>query len=396
MVGGVPSPARSSEVKTLAAFPRCKKKTLRISDSRLQTVDSQLCRAEERLDEIRRARAQNLERQQALENEATGWLARREERMERSRRMDRSAARMQSVARGFFVRCFVVPKLRAEADIQELERSRREMQDKMLHMRQTIHDIHHLHPDRQRGALRLQSWWRSVLTRRVMDLLRIRTKVLETQETLNMAATSLQAVCRGNLGRQACVALRAEREREERLAQEEDLRMMASSVIKVQSLARRKFARRTTANRRRERAKEIKAAEFAETEAAKIAAQREDITSPSARRLRTRTKTQDTLKESRKDVEDGCNSPKTPKTQDEPPAGRPRASPDVGRRSPLGPDSPRARLGSDTRRGEAGGARYRSEQPKTPKAMSGTLSLPSKDASRWKSGSGAAAAVAKS
>lgn len=371
MFDGVTGPVHAGHAKTQAAFPRCKKKTLRISDARLQQVDLQLCRAEERLDEIRRVRAQNVERQQALQDEADGWLAQRDIRIERKRRMDTSAARMQSVARGFFVRCFVMPALRAEKDTQELERSRQEMQEKMLHMRQNIHDIHFLHPDREQAALRVQAWWKSVLARRLMDLLRIRTKVLEIRQSMDVAATTIQAVQRGNLGRQTCIAVRLEREREERLAQEEELRMMANSVIKVQSLARRKQARKTVANRRRERAKEIKAAEQAETEAARLAALPEDAgTSPTRRYRSTRSKTQSDFRTREADDD----SPRRP--------GRETS------RSPTVAEF-RTRAGSDERSvrkvTSEKMAKYRSE-PRPARTSS-----KERDSSRWKSGAGGAA-----
>jgi len=376
MLSGVTGPAHRGLAKTQSAFPRCTKHTL--SDARLQAVDLQLCRAEERLDEIRRVRAQNVERQQALACEADGWLAERDVRLERKRRMDTSAARMQSVARGFFVRCFVAPALRAEKDAQELERIREEMQEKMLHMRQNIHDIHFLHLDRERAALRLQAWWRSVLARRLVDLLRIRTKVLEVRRAMDVAATTIQAVQRGILGRQACIAVRTEREREERLAHEEELRMMANSLIKVQSLARRKQARKTVAKRRRERAKEIKAAEHAETEAVRLAASREDgCTSPATRRYRsTRSKTHSDFKTREADDDS------------------PRRGP--GRETSWSPTVAdlRARAGSDERSvrkvTSEKMAKYRSE----PRPASLTSSK-EKDSSRWRSGTAGGAIAAK-
>lgn len=224
---------------------------------RLVQVDNALSQCSSGLTGLRQAHLRNEERRQEALVREQNRARRREVKQERIRRRHYFATKLQALVRSHFVRRFVLPQKIETKESEELEKSRVALTDTMLGLHQNIHDLSFLDEDRDHTATRIQAWWRSVLSNRVVAIIVIRHHLNAVSRNMDQAATGISAMVRGRQARQDCDRLRTEREARMRKARRMQSDRMLKSVIKIQSHCRRRRAIMTTQARRAYLAKEL-------------------------------------------------------------------------------------------------------------------------------------------
>jgi len=254
---------------------------------RLVQVDSALSQCSVGLTGLRQAHLRNEERRkEGLVREQTR-ARRREAKQERTRWRHKMATKLQSLVRSHFVRRFVLPTKIEMKESELLELSRVALKETMLGLHQNIHDLSFLDEDRDHTATRIQAWWRSVLSNRVVAIIVIRRHLDEVSRHMGKAATGISAMVRGRQARQDCFRLRTEREERMRKARRLQSDRMLKSVIKIQSHCRRRRAIMTTQARREQVAKELSGDENAGAAAeARAETSRKPASGPTGRRKR--------------------------------------------------------------------------------------------------------------
>lgn len=224
---------------------------------RLVQVDNALSQCSSGLTGLRQAHLRNEERRQEALVREQNRARRREAKQERIRRRHHFATKLQALVRSHFVRRFVLPQKIELKESEELEKSRVALKDTMLGLHQNIHDLSFLDEDRDQTATRIQAWWRSVLSNRVVAIIMIRHHLDAVSRNMDQAATGISAMVRGRQARQDCDRLRTEREARMRKARRMQSDRMLKSVIKIQSHCRRRRAIMITQARRAYLAKEL-------------------------------------------------------------------------------------------------------------------------------------------
>mmetsp|Transcript_49263 Transcript_49263/g.107180 ORF Transcript_49263/g.107180 Transcript_49263/m.107180 type:complete len:256 (+) Transcript_49263:50-817(+) len=191
------------------------------------------------------------------------WVAfeqRREQRLDdqqaRQRRREEATVKIQALVRGGLFRRLVLPDLLARHREEELVVSRQLLSKTLVHMRQAIHDVAVIEEERAVAAIRIESWWRGVLARRVVGIVRIRNCFQNVGGALDCAATCIERRQRGIAARSLCRRLR--REREEKLLQAKQQQGTNSrlAAVKLQTALRTFLVFRAT---RARRAKQVQA-----------------------------------------------------------------------------------------------------------------------------------------
>lgn len=247
-VGAWPVDAEEQqELKTECTLPQL----------RLCQVDGAISQTRDGLKRLRQRHVSNENRRQdALVRERNREL-RREAKQERIRQRHKYATKIQALVRRYFVRRFVLPVCLEEKAAAELETSRVALTETMLSLHQNIHDLSHLEEDRRQAATRLQAWWRGLLARRVVAIVRIRRHLAAVHVHLAEAATRISSMARGRQARMGCFHLRMEREERKLQAQRVASDRKLKAVIKIQSHVRRRAAALHTQARKAQMSREL-------------------------------------------------------------------------------------------------------------------------------------------
>jgi len=246
----VPQPAESSQVA---------RAELKLSLTRLRQVQVQSARTQFNVDltVLRETHVRNQEQRQDSQIKDKNRALRREAKQERIRLKHRNATKIQALVRSFFVRRQVLPIVLEAKRKEELEKSRVALTDTMLGLHQNIHDLAFLQEDRRSAATRIQAWWRGVLAKRLVAIIRLRHHLVKVGLRMAKAATILGAYSRGRQARMGCFRLRLEREERLMQAKRQHHDRMIMSIIKVQSHVRRRFAMKNIQDRKVELSKEL-------------------------------------------------------------------------------------------------------------------------------------------
>lgn len=254
---------------------------------RLVQVDGALSQCSEGLIGLRQAHLRNEERRQEGLVREQNRARRREAKQERIRWKHKMVTKLQALVRSHFVRRFVLPTIIELKESDELDKSRVALKETMLGLHQNIHDLSFLDEDRDHTATRIQAWWRSVLSNRVVAIIVIRHHLDEVSRQMGQAATGISAIVRGRQARQDCARLRTEREARMRKARIQQSDRMLKSVIKIQSHCRRRRAIMTTQARREHLARELESDGNAGAAAeARAETSRKPASGPTGRRKR--------------------------------------------------------------------------------------------------------------
>lgn len=132
-------------------------------------------------------------------------------------------------------------------------------------MREAVHDLNFDQGDKERATVRLQSWWRGLLVRRVVRILHIWKKLFEVQRVLEKAALMIQGRFRGVRAKHLVRELRNHRQEladRAKRAQDEEVRR---KIVKIQTAVRNWLARKEVRRRRMARAKALEEEELRDT-----------------------------------------------------------------------------------------------------------------------------------
>lgn len=171
----------------------------RDGEVRLQRMEQQLELARKELEEVRSRRAsasQKIAKARAIELRSAESVA-----------DDRKQWRAKSKE------LIAAANARARERPEDLRIVRSRLVGGLRDARRAVHHLNFTNKDRDIAALRLQGWWRRVLSKRVVVLLQLRQRLVAAWGLQHFTATRLQAAFRGWLARgrvEVLVAQRAE------------------------------------------------------------------------------------------------------------------------------------------------------------------------------------------
>jgi len=220
-------------------------------------IDDQLSHEQDDLTVLQRHHLRSKQRRASKCRRERDRLRQCELANERRRQELVATTAMQAYVRGWLVRKFILPLLRAKRDQEELETLRVTLGERLLGVHQTIHLLAFLEPERHAAATRIQSWWRAVIAKRIVDVLFIWQRLTDVYTFMSHSAITIQAKQRGVMARASCLSLRMEREERKLQAKKAETARVQSSVVTIQSHFRRMFAQRDTEARRIQLSKDL-------------------------------------------------------------------------------------------------------------------------------------------
>lgn len=181
--------------------------------------------------------------------------ARKKEQLEaRQMTMDKAArlqrkmkvtSHMQAAVRGWLVRRRVVKALDHSA-MQNLNHAAMLpsiLRDQLRDLQHGVHDLKYREDERLVAAVRLQAWWRSIIARRVVKVIRIYHTLRVIRQAMSSAALSIQAWYRGTRTKlRLRNAIRARME-DTRRKQYQNMETALKCIIQIQRGFRGKLAR---------------------------------------------------------------------------------------------------------------------------------------------------------
>jgi len=208
----------------------------RDGDLRVQRMEEELELARKELEEIRSRRASTSQR--IAETRARELCA------------AESAAKDRRQWREKSVELMALADARAKERPEDLRIVRSRLAGGLRDARHAVHNLVFTKKDRHNAAIRLQSWWRAVLSRRVAVLLQLRQRMVAMWRLQNASATRLSAAFRGKLARDHVQTLVAQRQSE---VQRQDKKRLTKNrfVVKVQCAVRTMIAKNTVKEQRR-------------------------------------------------------------------------------------------------------------------------------------------------
>lgn len=228
-----------------------------LSKLRLFQVDDSLSHCQIEVTDLRDKHVRNDQRRKDLLVKEENRALRREAKKERMRMRHYSATKIQAFVRSFFARRFILPSVLEAKATEELKKSRVALAETMLGLHQNIHDLAFLELDQKQAATHIQAWWRGVLAKRVVAIVRIRFHLKLVHMQMAKSATRISSIARGRQARMGCFRLRREKEKRVQQAKKMQSDRMLKAVIKIQSHARRRAAITYTQARRAMLAKEL-------------------------------------------------------------------------------------------------------------------------------------------
>eukprot|EP00927_Polykrikos_kofoidii_P008524 TRINITY_DN13542_c0_g1_i2.p2 TRINITY_DN13542_c0_g1~~TRINITY_DN13542_c0_g1_i2.p2 ORF type:complete len:316 (-),score=65.95 TRINITY_DN13542_c0_g1_i2:32-946(-) len=237
--------------------PRIRRPQPRLAELQFLCLDEELWKAQQSLTSVRAhhevnnaSRQASAERKKLLERELQAQLD------EENHRWD-SAVVIQRQCRGFRVRKFLVPLQVARVQAEDLKRQHAELVEKLQGMRELMHDLTFVEEDRCAAATYIQSWWRGVIGRRFVIILRAHRRLIKVVIAMHDAATRIQSRVRGIAGRREAVKMWVLQEEEETRNLQERKARYLSKIKKIQNGVRIIFAHREIIRRRIARSKAL-------------------------------------------------------------------------------------------------------------------------------------------
>lgn len=233
--------------------PRRRVRSLSSASSRgpnpsvLETIQEELAR-------LRPAAAEQAERCKlimqelaaAREEEARELRVLMESRNMEKERIRKLACKLQASIRGWLVRrsfifamdCHLAQQVGMAAKLPD------QLRDHLRQLQHSVHDLKYQPEHRCAAAVRLQAFWRSIVARRVVIVLRIAQKMRRLYKRMDMAATMIAAWFKGihtRLMYRSEIRARVEATHARHL---QELQQGLRVVIRLQRALRAKFARR--------------------------------------------------------------------------------------------------------------------------------------------------------
>jgi len=174
------SSARSQEAKAAADWSRLEMVKAEIAQLKDQLAEHGT-RREKLTEQLQSARATEGEERQRLELSRTTEQEKRQQLRARFQKAVRSVVREQ---RAMAAIATPSPELHALAN---------QLEDQLNSLHHQLHGLKFGQADRERGATKLQAWWRCILAKRVARCLRINHTMWQLLEAMNFAAMRIQS-----------------------------------------------------------------------------------------------------------------------------------------------------------------------------------------------------------
>eukprot|EP00930_Biecheleria_cincta_P040551 TRINITY_DN2777_c0_g1_i1.p1 TRINITY_DN2777_c0_g1~~TRINITY_DN2777_c0_g1_i1.p1 ORF type:complete len:299 (+),score=43.42 TRINITY_DN2777_c0_g1_i1:116-1012(+) len=221
-----------------------------LADLKLCFVTQELGKATQGLHDTI-ARHKRAKEQRRLDEERSKIRQQRHEASRVRRRIEVAACiRIQRAWRNTVIYRRSTAPLMSKLKRKLLVDTKRKLKESLVDLRCNVHDLHTLPEDQQWAAMKLQTWWRAVLSNRVQAVMGMFDKVVEVRNRMICAATIIQSAFRAKKAIRRVDVLRDERRLHE-LEQArlyEELRL--KSVITIQSAYRKRSAVKEVQSRR--------------------------------------------------------------------------------------------------------------------------------------------------
>lgn len=169
-----------------------------------------------------------------LAEEEARSAAKREARRQSRQRQTKAATVIQRVVRGGRARRNFWDELLRHHREKKLQEEKKELQEHLTSLCQTLHELKHTNKDREMAAVHIQACWRGLVGRRLAGLLRMLAHFFRAQDLLSEAASRIQALHRGHSARRRVKVLKQwqlDRDDEEKTLTEQKLKNAAHRIV---------------------------------------------------------------------------------------------------------------------------------------------------------------------
>lgn len=125
---------------------------------------------------------------------------------------------------------------------QLLLNARHRLGQTLLDLRHAVHDLHIEEADRLAACLKLQRWWRRVLSKRVMKVIAFYGTVRQVKRRVEGSASRIQALYRGVCARRQVKTIRESRQAAEAEAERRMEEMKMHAILSIQNSYRKSVA----------------------------------------------------------------------------------------------------------------------------------------------------------
>ena len=210
---------------------------------KLTELEAAISRCRANLDEVREQRLFHQKRADEAQAKKDKVLDAARRVREQKMKVYNAAVKIQSCTRGYFVRkIFAIARTSME-DCRQMREERVKFSNKLSTLRHAVHDLVYSQFDFSKAAVKIQSWWKGILARRVVMLITTYNQIVAFRKKVNDAASRIAAGYHGYIARREYTHLlggAVERKKMERAR--EQLRL-DKAATKIQKLARGYFGR---------------------------------------------------------------------------------------------------------------------------------------------------------